>query len=217
MRAIVFDFDGVIALSEPVHVRAWEDLAREFDRPLPEGFLESGIGFSDVGLSEILCRAWGDPIPVAEMLGRKRALYARRSHETTLVPGVRDAIAHFAERVPLAIATSSSASDIDPVVERHGLRDYFRAILTIDHVRDPKPHPEIYLKAADRLGVEPERCWVFEDSAHGADAARAAGARVIGVTTTLAPERIGPVHGHVPDFSDLAGLRRLLFGDAFSE
>ncbi|MBI1784519.1 HAD-IA family hydrolase, partial [Candidatus Sumerlaeota bacterium] len=77
-------------------------------------------------------------------------------------------------------------------------------------VTNPKPHPEIYLKAAAEIGVAPENCWIFEDSHHGAAAARAAGAKVIGLATTLPIGAIGPVHATISDYRDLESLQRII-------
>lgn len=210
-HGVVFDFDGVIALSEPVHIRAWEDLASEVGRRLPEGFAEMGLGFSDEGLCEILAAAWEGDFHRLELLDAKRRNYQKRAPlETTLVPGAPEAIAMLAESLPVAIATSSCEDDIRPVLKRYDLEGHFTAILTIESVTHPKPHPEIYLKSAAAIARKPSDCWVFEDSIHGATAARAAGARVIGMTTTLDAERLAPVHAAFPDYSDLESIRKLI-------
>lgn len=207
---VIFDFDGVIVISEPVHQQAWVDLAAEAGRPLPEGFLETGIGYSDAILSETLAKFWGAGPAPGEILDAKRRAYQARCHETEFVPGAREALEFFSARHPIALATSSCLGDIRPHLHEMGLDRHFRAVLTIEQVTRPKPDPEIYLKAAGKLGLEPERCWVFEDSIHGATAARAAGMNVIGMTTSFTVEQIGPVKGNFKDYSDLDAIYRVI-------
>lgn len=210
---LIFDFDGVVILSEHVHGYAWGDLAAQYDRPLPAGFLETGTGRPDAELASELVGHWGVDIPSTTLLERKRANYQARVTESVLVPGVFEALQFFSKRYPLAVATSSTMGDIEPSLRAYGLERFFSAILTVDSVIRPKPDPEIYLKAAARLGVDPRECWVFEDSISGASAARAAGSRVIGVTTTLTPRDLAPVEAAIPDFQNLDTIVRLIRGE----
>lgn len=208
---LVFDFDGVIALSEPVHVGAWEDVAREFGRGLPEGFAELGIGRTDRYCALVLAEAWGEGMTWDAVLRLKQRHYRRRAaEESVLAPGVVETLRYFAGRAPMAIATSSSRHDLEPYFQREGIGAYFDEVLTFESVQEPKPHPEIYLLAASRLGLPPERCVVFEDSVQGATAARAAGTRLIGMTTSFTAEELAPVDAHLPDFADLAVLLGIL-------
>ena len=101
----------------------------------------------------------------------------------SLVPGVRE----FLERhrdLPLAMATSAEPENVDFLLERARLRPYFRAVVDGHQVHHPKPHPEIYLKAAERLGIAPHDCVAFEDSFAGVQSGQAAGMAVVGVLTT---------------------------------
>jgi beta-phosphoglucomutase len=209
---LIFDFDGVVVLSEATHCVAWENLAREYGHELPQGFLESGIGRNDGELAIELSAIWNRESEATEILMAKRRCYGELSSRSPLVPGIKDALEHFSADFPLAVATSSCWLDIEPILAHHDLRRYFSAILTIDAVEKPKPHPEIYLKASMKIGAAPERCWVFEDSVHGATAARAAGSRVIGLTTTLPKEALSLAEAHFADFSDLEGIKRIVNG-----
>jgi HAD superfamily hydrolase (TIGR01509 family) len=208
---LIFDFDGVVVLSEPVHLRAWRDLASHFDQELPPRFEESGVGRSDVVLCEELSKIWSGELKSATLLEAKQRFYLGRvEKEGQLVPGVKKALAYLSKRFPLSLATSSGARDLEPYFERHGIEAYFRSVLTIESVTRPKPDPEIYLKAAASLGLVPERCLIFEDSPPGADAARAAGARVIGMTTSFRAEELGPLETSMADFCALESMVALL-------
>jgi HAD superfamily hydrolase (TIGR01509 family) len=211
---VIFDFDGTIALSEPVHAAAWRDLAVEADAPLPKGFEEYGIGRTDGELATLLAAAWRRPglDAVEEILREKRRHYLRRAtREAPLVPGVAQFIAAISGTYPIGLATSASHADVEPTLQSHGLTRYFGAMMTVESVTRPKPDPEIYLKAALALGIEPTESYAFEDSPTGATAARAAGLRVIGVTTTYEPADLGPLAGAIKDFEDL-GLVKALVG-----
>lgn len=206
---ILFDFDGVIALSEPVHMRSWEDLARDAGENLPAGFLEGGIGVHDSILSENLSKAWGWRYSTSFILREKRRNYSRRCvSEVHLVPGVLQAIERFADEFPIGIGTSSRQSEVEPIIEAFGLRRFFKTIVTAEKVTNPKPHPEVYHTAASLIGRDPRHCWVFEDSVHGAAAGRATGARLIALTTTHPHEMLKPCHMAIHDYSDLEAILR---------
>jgi HAD superfamily hydrolase (TIGR01509 family) len=206
---LIFDFDGTIALSEPVHMAAWGDVAAAFGQALPAGFAERGCGQPDELLARELASGWGRA--PAELLRRKAECYQLRCRAgSTLVPGVVELLRRFHGRRPIGLATSASAEDIAPTLAQHDLRRFFDVILTVEQVANPKPHPEIYLLVAERLGLDPGRSVVFEDSPPGAAAARAAGMRVFGMTTSFALASIGPVEHGFDDFTDLERIAALI-------
>jgi len=213
-KALIFDFDGTLTLSEPVHMSAWIEMARQHSLPLPEGFLEAGIGHTDREDAEILAESWGlrDPQHTgASLLAEKRATYQRKAlTESVLVDGVPEMLAHFSRIYPLGLATSASYDDINPILERYDLGQYFKSVVTIEDVQIGKPHPEIYLKSAQNLDVDPSACVAFEDTIIGGNAARAAGMRVIGMTTTFAERELGKVIGAIRDFRNLPVIEGLI-------
>ena len=201
VAGIIFDFDGVIALSEEQHLEAWDRLAEEYGQPLPEGFRERALGWSDEALAEELHLIWKKRWSFDIIINTKRAIFQRSIvNGGSLVGGVKRAIQMFSTIAPLAIATSSCRGDIDPILDYHQLRSYFAAIISIEDVVKEKPDPEPYLKAAAAIGVEPEGCWVFEDSVYGVTAARCAGMQVVGLTTSFPSEKLQPVRAVFEDF-----------------
>jgi HAD superfamily hydrolase (TIGR01509 family) len=134
----------------------------------------------------------------------KRSHYARLARRGVVAVTGADAFveALARERVPRAVATSASRRDLERVLDALGLRRHIEVAITADDVRWGKPHPEVYLKAAEGLGVDAAACIVFEDAIVGVHAARAAGMRVIGVTTAhSADELVGAgAERAVPDF-----------------
>jgi len=184
--ALVFDMDGVIVDSNPAHRRAWEVFNRSFGVETTEAMLQRMYGKRN---DEIIRDFFGEGLPPEEVAARgaaKERVYRQMISsriEEILVPGVRQ----FLERhrgAPMALASNAGPDNVDFVLDRAALRPYFRAVLDGHQVRNPKPHPEIYLRAAELLAVAPADCVIFEDSLAGVAAGRAAGARVVAIRTT---------------------------------
>ena len=204
---LIFDFDGTIVISEPLHMRAWVMVGDELGRPVPEEILEKGVGATDEDVAQDLARIWGPTIDYGVILRRKCAIYESLAGEAPFVDGFAPLLAKIKERgIPVGIATSAHRTDIAPVLDGRGYQQYFDAIATVEDVKNPKPDPEIYLKVAAKLGVAPERCIGFEDSPAGAQAVRAAGMRVVGMTTTFPRERLGDLTLAMPDYPDAESL-----------
>lgn len=189
--AFIFDVDGVIIDSRALHTATWDEYVRRFGRRLPEGFSLRLFGRHN----RDIVRELFDPGLSLEEIDRhgaaKEALYRERLKPVLLehlVPGVGEFIAAQAGR-PMAVASNAERANVEAVLVPAGLRRFFRVVLDGSQVARPKPEPEIYLRAAERLGVAPSACVVFEDSYSGVEAARAAGARIVGVQTT---------HQHLP-------------------
>jgi beta-phosphoglucomutase len=208
MRAVVFDFNGTLSDDEPVLARVYQELFAELGRPLTEAeYFEQLAGHTD---EEMLLRWFGrsDDAWIAERIARYNALVADGS---TVDDEMRAAVRYTAARVPVAIVSAAALAEIDPVVDASGIRDSITAIVSQDDVTRGKPEPECYLRAADLLGVAPSDLLVFEDTDVGVAAAKAAGARVVGLTRTLGPERMAAADELVERI-DVALLRRLLDG-----
>ena len=204
IRGCIFDFDGTIILSEPVHMRAWEDLAKAESRRLPDDFLEGSVGMSDSQCTKILFAAWQGDMPETEILRRKRFYYMQRCpDECLLVSGVADTINSLYDRgVPLALATSSSRSEVMPVLEQWSLLRKFQKLWTVEAVVHPKPDPEIYIGASGSLGLEPRHCLAFEDSLAGVESARQAGCQLITIQTLYSAAKLGPALLSIHDYQD---------------
>jgi beta-phosphoglucomutase len=186
-EAVIFDMDGVLIDSGAHHRAAWRALLEELgEEPAHPEHWRLTIGRPSEEAVPLLL---GRNVPEHEvwrLARRKRDLYVDLARGGIVtVAGVGRFIADLARsRVPRAVGTSASSFDVGRLLARTGLRRHFDVIVTADDVTLGKPNPEVYLLAATRLRVAPERCIVFEDSLVGVEAARSAGMRAIGITTT---------------------------------
>ncbi len=211
MRAVIFDFDGVLFLSEHIHLSSFELFARQHDLDLDAAYLHHMIGHTDRECSEMLSRLWNQKLTPEEILAGKRMIYRKRViEEARPVPGSMEWLAHVSKLHPVGIATSSSKGDIAPLLHKWDIETKIRTIRTVEDVVHPKPAPEVYLRVSQDLGVSPEECLVFEDSVPGITAATRAGMRVVGVTTSHPVEKLPPVWRTVSDFSDREILLQMI-------
>lgn len=185
--ALIFDMDGVMVDSNPEHRRTWEIFNRRYGLETTEAMHQRMYGKRN---DEIVRDFFGElgPDEISARGAAKEVLYRERIAdrlEDLLTPGLRKFLErHAAAR--LAVASNAEPANIDFLLDRAGLRRYFRVVVDGHQVRHPKPDPEVYLRAAEMLETPPAGCIVFEDSHAGVAAARAAGMRVVGVLTTHA-------------------------------
>jgi HAD superfamily hydrolase (TIGR01509 family) len=197
--AVVFDLDGVLVDSEHVWDEVREELAHERGGSWHERAQADMMGMSSpewsrymhdvIGLSE-------PPEAINEEVVRR--LLARYAEELPLIDGAVEAVQRVARSCRLAVASSSNRQVIDAVLERSGLAPYFEATVSSEEVARGKPAPDVFLEAAGRLGVAPERCAAIEDSGNGIRAAHAAGMRVVAIPN--------PRYRPSPEALELAGV-----------
>lgn len=184
--AFLFDMDGVIIDSNPLHRDAWVAFNRRFGLETTEAMLAAMYGKRN---DEIVRNYFGAELADEEVIVRgaaKEALYREMLHgrlEQMLVPGLRGFLEEYAG-IPMGVASNAEPANVELLIEEAGLRRYFQAVVDGHQVVNPKPDPEIYLKVASILGTAPANCIVFEDSHTGVQAALAAGMRVVGFRTT---------------------------------
>lgn len=187
--AVIFDWDGVIIDSEDFHHRTWKLLSEEEGLILPPGAFELSFGMrNEQIIPNIFKWAQAEDTSRIQMLAdRKEALYRKlvRQEGIEPLPGVRELLdALEAAGIPAAVGSSTPRANIDAVMEVIGVTAKFQAIVAAADVRQGKPHPEVFLTAAKRLGRPPECCVVIEDAHVGIEAARAGGFPVLAVATT---------------------------------
>jgi HAD superfamily hydrolase (TIGR01509 family) len=188
-RALILDLDGVLADTEPLHQKAWDTALDGIPLDQVAAARTRWVGMASVDIVKELIRTFGLTVPAEELLARKRAAYRSLIKVTgSLVPfpGLRDELDNW-RGFPMALATSGIRPEVLMVLEILGFAGLFDPVVTSDDVPRAKPAPDCYLSAAGLLGKPPAQCVVVEDSAHGIQAAVAAGMRVLVVSPGAAP------------------------------
>ncbi len=192
-RAVVFDCDGVLVDSEPHSAAAWVAvLGRRGHRATAADVADcTGLGYAAT-YDHLAAVDSAVALPPAEALWPEvqAALAASFDRGLAVFPDAADCVTELAfAGVPLGVASSSRRERLDLTLERSGLGRYFAATVAGDEVEHGKPAPDVYLLAAERLGVRAEDCLAVEDTGHGAASAVSAGMRVLGVARR--PEEVG--------------------------
>jgi beta-phosphoglucomutase len=202
LQAIVFDFDGVIANSEPLHLQAFQAvLADEGLALTPGDYYARYLGFDDVGVFEAIASDRGRTSTarwVSTLVERKGAVLQQLMQaDAVLFPGAKEFIRAAAAAVPIAIASGALRHEIDEIVGAAGLSSLFTAIVASGDTAESKPSPAPYalalkhLQERTRRSLDPRRSVAIEDSRWGLESARGAGMRCVGVTTSYPAHELG--------------------------
>ena len=195
LRAIVFDFDGVIANTEPLHYLAFHDVLGQSGIAFPEKeYYARYLGYDDVGVFKAVATDRGLSWTIDRITGLvqfKAAVIERLEQNTSvLFPGAAAAIRRAAALMPLAIASGALGPEIRRVLDREGLRSYFKAIVAAEDTPVSKPAADPYRRALALLSqtvgapLLPAECVAVEDSPWGLESARAAGLRTVAIAQT---------------------------------
>lgn len=205
-QAVLFDMDGVVVDNLPYHVDAWLLFCERNQIPLTrEVFYRELNGMNSKDTFEWFYKREMSRAEV-EVLEQEKELIYRDFYRDHIQPApgllefLKDLRSH---GIKTALATSAGPGNIDFIVDGLGIRDQFDAIIGGAEVRKGKPDPEIYLKAAELVGIEPSACWVIEDSLQGIAAGQSAGMRVVGISTSHTPAELTHTALVRPDFVDL--------------
>ncbi len=207
LEGVIFDMDGVLIDSHPVHRQAWKKFLTTLGKRVPDEDLEYIL--EGRRRDEILRHFLGD-LPsdaLAEYGHRKDLFFEENFSHVKLLPGVADFLKNLERAgVRMAVATSASSSRTWRTLERHALHERFVAVITGDDVEAGKPDPAIYELAAQRMKISPPNLLVLEDAPCGVQAAKAAGIRCIGVTRNGRAEALLSAGASriIPDFAGLS-------------
>jgi len=201
LQAIVLDFDGVIADSEPLHLKAFQQtLTEEGIELTSEDYYERYLGYDDVGMFQAVVKDRAiamSEAQIAALVARKGSkLQALLHGGEVLFPGAVDFIRAAAAEVPLAIASGALRHEILDIVDGAGLGHFFVTIVAAGDTPESKPSPAPYLLAFERLrqhagrDLDPRRCVAIEDSRWGLESAQGAGLRCVGVTNSYSADEL---------------------------
>jgi HAD superfamily hydrolase (TIGR01509 family) len=204
LRAVIFDFNGIIVNDEPIHFRLFQRVLAEEGIPLTEeDYYARYLGFDDRGAFIAGYRDHHRELndaKLAELVERKAVYYqeAIRNH-VGIFPGVKDLVTTLAKILPLAVASGALRHEIETILSTISLRGHFRAIVSAEDVQSGKPEPEIFLKALaalnssldDQNAIAAADCLVIEDSKEGVRGARRAGMKCLAVTNSHSADLLG--------------------------
>lgn len=177
LQAIVFDMDGLMVDSEPLAHEAWNDVLREYGQRLDDVNYSRIVGLRLDATAQFLKQMYELPVSPAKLgEAKERRLTEIRARGVPPMPGLGRLVSEIeARQLPWAVATSSPRATAEENLQQLGLLPLCQVIAGGDEVRHGKPSPEIYLLAAERLGIAPDLCLALEDSVPGLTAARSAG------------------------------------------
>lgn len=202
--AVIFDVDGVLIDSYRPHLQSWQALGVEIGRPITEPMFHRTFGrTSREALEEFFGRDL-TPDRIRQLDERKEELYRLIIREDfPQMPGADPLIDRLLQaQVKIAAGSSGPRLNVELVLELLGRRERFDAVITGDDVTRGKPDPQVFLLAARRLGMAPDRCLVVEDALPGLAAAKAAGMKAIAITGTAGRDELALASDHVIDHLD---------------
>ncbi|AEF16185.1 HAD-superfamily hydrolase, subfamily IA, variant 3 [Thermoanaerobacterium xylanolyticum LX-11] len=208
-EAVIFDMDGVLIDSETLHIQLEEDIFKEIGANISFEEHISFVGTTSHYMWEYVKNKCNVPFTVEELveMDRKRYFDYISKHDDAVKPivGVDELVKELHKRnMRLAVASSSPIDVIEIVVKRLKLENYFDELVSGDFVKRSKPYPDIFLYAAEKLNVAPERCIVIEDSNKGVLAAKSAGMKVVGfINPNSGNQDISMADMEIRSFSEL--------------
>jgi HAD superfamily hydrolase (TIGR01509 family) len=183
IRAVIFDLDGVLADSEPTWDEIDAQLLGEYGVKYRGEYHRDVLGVSYRASVEFFKKTFDIKAPTEEMMQRRGEIATEFfANRIGLFPHVKEVLEELRQmNLKLAVATSSVSASARPFLDRHLLTAFFEVIITGDEIERGKPHPDIYLRAAEKLGIVPHECLVIEDSLSGVAAGKAANMRVAAI------------------------------------
>ena len=181
--ALIFDMDGTLVDSMPLHLDAWETTSAEFGLPFNRAQLNEYGGIPTRKIVAMLAEQHGLEIDVEAFARRKVALYLERIDSVSVFPAMWELVKGCHGKVPMGIGTGSTRDHATHILRNTGLDAFIPVLVSADDVTNHKPHPDTFLKVAELLGANPANCLVFEDTPIGIEAGKAGG-----MATVLATE-----------------------------
>ena len=210
IKGTIFDLDGTLVDTTSVYIEAYRiSFDKELGLPLNEPNMKSKFGKRGATIVRELLREEGidyDEALIDKIINAVRDHFSEKIEDVLLLPGVKELLSDAKKGYKVALATSSRRYAANALLDGLGLRKYFDFVVTAEDVEHAKPNPEIFLKAAEGLGLCPDECVVFEDTAIGIRAGKAAGMTVVGVTTGPLDEYVLKTAGADHVYENLTGF-----------
>jgi len=208
-RGIVFDLDGVLFDTEPLHREAWNNALEEMGIPISQEELMSWTGVPCQQLSLELENRWEGRYTRDEYYRLKeKHFFSIINSRNSLFDGLADMLEKLSSRYPLAVATSNVRINTESLLRNSGIDGFFKALVCYDDVEKHKPHPEAYLKAASLIAVDPGNCIALDDSPAGCSSALCAGMHTLGIASSFPPTELKMADVIYPDTRE--ACRRIL-------
>ncbi|MCF6464977.1 HAD family hydrolase [Clostridium sp. Cult2] len=182
MKAIIFDMDGVIIDSEPLHFELEKELLEEFGGKISREEHETFVGTTDYHMWSTYKKQFNLKPSIEEMIEIKKERFVENIHKINLVENFEKFMLNlYKHRYLMALASSNNKKAVDTIVEKFNLYKYMDFYISGEEVIKGKPDPEIFLTVAEKIKIEPSDCLVIEDAQNGVKAAKAAGMKCIGL------------------------------------
>lgn len=178
---LIFDCDGTLIDSMPAHWLAWKDVMERHGLHFPEDRFYALGGVPSWQIIGMLAEEQGIEVDAHAVADEKEEAYIPHMDKVVPIDCVMDIVRDFHGKIPMAVATGGVHGIIDPLLERLGLSSYFETVVTSEDVAHQKPAPDIFLEAARRIKVSPEKCRAYEDTDLGMQAIKAAGMDAVDV------------------------------------
>jgi len=184
-KGLIFDCDGTLVDTMPMHYRAWQKIAAKHGLHFPEGRFYALGGVPSRDIAKILASEQGVTLDNLAVAKEKEAEYLALIERVEPIHSIVAIAREHHGKIPMAVASGGSHRVIEQVLTKLGIRHLFDAIVTSEDVVNQKPAPDIFLEAARRIGVEPQFCRAYEDTDLGLQAIRAAGMDAVDVRGML--------------------------------
>jgi len=215
LKAVIFDFDGVLVDSEQIHYRAFNRVLAPFGAQIPtQQYYDKFLGLTDEEVFRLVAKerklALSDQ-QAAKLVEEKSSIFKELSRtEAVVIAGVTEFLKMLSDnKIPMAICSGALQPEIEMILAAAGLRSFFDVIISAEQVKKGKPHPEGFLLALTKLNeksgrqIKANQCIVIEDSRWGLAAAKAAGMHTIAVTNTYTANQLNPAEKIVTKLTDL--------------
>jgi beta-phosphoglucomutase family hydrolase len=190
LHAIIFDCDGTLADTMPSHYEAWIEVLARYELEMSEDRFYALGGWPTRKVAELLAHEAGRTVDIDQLADEKESLFEKYVHLVQPIGPVLSVVETHRGKLPMAVATGAVLPVCRRILQQIGLHESFDTIVSADDVERHKPAPDVFLEAARRLGVAPERCRVYEDTDPGIEAARRAGMEPVDVRAFYTPRRV---------------------------